>query len=190
MAAQAAPNVVRQYPLPNRDFTIEISSLQVAPTTNGVNTVKSPSTLKSSRAPNFSREGILGSAQKARNLSQSSENRPDNVNVSNGFQKAPSEESTNPLKRRNTDAGVDYPRRRATIAVCLGSGAVEKSGVVNLHADISLNSARYAARGSRGVTAQNQNASCAQSWVPSAYIASLVSSWMPATSSSSNASTG
>ncbi|KAL0472370.1 C6 finger domain-containing protein [Neurospora intermedia] len=116
MAAQAAPNAVRQYPLPNRDFTIEIPSPQVAPTTNGVNTVKSPATLKSSRAPNFSREGILGSAQKARNLSQSSENRPDNVNVSNGFQKAPSEESTNPLKRRNTDAGVDYPRRRATIA--------------------------------------------------------------------------
>ncbi|KAK3487695.1 uncharacterized protein B0T23DRAFT_212084 [Neurospora hispaniola] len=116
MAAQAAPNAVRQYPLPNRDFTIEIPSPQIAPTTNGVNTVKSPSTLKSARAPNFSREGILGSAQKARNLSQSSENRPDNVNVSNGFQKAPSEESTNPLKRRNTDAGVDYPRRRATIA--------------------------------------------------------------------------
>ncbi|CCC06818.1 hypothetical protein SMACR_00847 [Sordaria macrospora] len=116
MAAQAVPNAVRQYPLPNRDFTIEIPSPQLAPTVNGVNTIKSPSTLKSARAPNFSREGILGSAQKARNLSQSSENRPDNVNVSNGYQKAPSEESTNPLKRRNTDAGVDYPRRRATIA--------------------------------------------------------------------------
>jgi hypothetical protein len=26
--------------------------------------------------------------------------------------------SINPLKRRNTSAEVDYPRRRATIAVC------------------------------------------------------------------------
>lgn len=34
----------------------------------------------------------------------------------NGSQKAPSDEGTNPLKRRNTDATVDYPRRRATIA--------------------------------------------------------------------------
>ncbi|KAG7136096.1 Depudecin biosynthesis cluster-specific transcription activator like protein [Verticillium longisporum] len=37
----------------------------------------------------------------------------------NGFSdmnKTPSDEGSNPLKRRNTDAGVDYPRRRATIA--------------------------------------------------------------------------
>jgi hypothetical protein len=37
----------------------------------------------------------------------------------NGMAKTPSDEGSNPLKRRNTDAGaVDYPRRRATIAVC------------------------------------------------------------------------
>ena len=116
-AANANANAVRQYPLPTRDFTIEIPSPQLAPSTNGANSIKSPSTLKSARTPSFSREGILGSAQKARNLSQSSDNRPDND--SNGLlQKAPSEEgSINPLKRRNTDAAVDYPRRRATIAV-------------------------------------------------------------------------
>lgn len=115
-AANANANAVRQYPLPTRDFTIEIPSPQLAPSTNGANSIKSPSTLKSARTPSFSREGILGSAQKARNLSQSSDNRPDND--SNGLlQKAPSEEgSINPLKRRNTDAAVDYPRRRATIA--------------------------------------------------------------------------
>lgn len=28
------------------------------------------------------------------------------------------EDSGNPLKRKSTDGGVDYPRRRATIAVC------------------------------------------------------------------------
>ncbi|KAL2023394.1 hypothetical protein VTK56DRAFT_2751 [Thermocarpiscus australiensis] len=114
-AASASANVVRQFPLPNRDFSVEIPSPQLgATTTNGANTLKSPTSLKSARTPSFSREGILGAAQKARNLSQPSENRPDNV--TNGLPKVPSEESVNPLKRRNTDAGVDYPRRRATIA--------------------------------------------------------------------------
>ncbi|KAK3944924.1 hypothetical protein QBC46DRAFT_360880 [Diplogelasinospora grovesii] len=114
MAATASANAVRQFPLPTRDFSIEIPSPQLNPITNGANALKSPSSLKSARTPSFSREGILGSAQKARNLSQSSENRPDHV--SNGLQKAPNDEGVNPLKRRNTDAGVDYPRRRATIA--------------------------------------------------------------------------
>ncbi|KAK3353120.1 hypothetical protein B0T25DRAFT_568347 [Lasiosphaeria hispida] len=113
MTATSNAHLVRQFPLPNRDFSIEIPSpLLVA--SNGVHSLKSPTSLKSARTPSFSREGILGSAQKARNLSQSSENRPENV--SNGLQKAPSDEGINPLKRRNTDAGVDYPRRRATIA--------------------------------------------------------------------------
>ncbi|KAK3318549.1 hypothetical protein B0H66DRAFT_475721 [Apodospora peruviana] len=114
--AGANANAVRQYPLPTRDFSIEISSPSphLAISTNGLNTLKSPTALKSARTPSFSREGILGSAQKTRNLSQSSENRPDTV--SNGLQKGSSDEGMNPLKRRNTDAGVDYPRRRATIA--------------------------------------------------------------------------
>jgi hypothetical protein len=107
---------VRPYPLSSRDFSIEVPSPQLtAVVTNGAN-LKSPTSLKTQRAPSFSREGILGSAQKARNLSQSSENRPE---AANGINKAPSDEGSNPLKRRNTDAGVDYPRRRATIAVCL-----------------------------------------------------------------------
>lgn len=98
--------------MPSRDgFSIEIPSPQLNPT-NG-NVLKSPTSLKSGRAPSFSREGILGSAQKARNLSQSSDNRPD----TNGNQHS-DDGSINPLKRRNTGAdSVDYPRRRATIAV-------------------------------------------------------------------------
>lgn len=115
MTGAPSANVVRQFPLPNRDFTIEIPSPQLVASSNGVHLLKSPTSLKSARTPSFSREGILGSAQKARNLSQSSDNRPGDV--SNGLQKAPSDEGSNPLKRRNTDAGVDYPRRRATIAV-------------------------------------------------------------------------
>lgn len=72
---------------------------------------------------NFGREGILGSAQKARNLSQSSGDREQIVNGIHGRQPANgvhtngSEDGGNPLKRRSTDAGIDYPRRRATIAV-------------------------------------------------------------------------
>jgi hypothetical protein len=64
----------------------------------------------------FSREGILGSAQKARGLSQSSGDRESMTNgLQNGRQN--SDDGINPLKRRSTDAGIDYPRRRATIAV-------------------------------------------------------------------------
>ncbi|KAK3990039.1 hypothetical protein QBC44DRAFT_74285 [Cladorrhinum sp. PSN332] len=113
MTAAAGINVVGRFPIPQRDFTVEIPSPHIVASSNGISALKSPTSLKSNRTPSFSREGILGSAQKARNLSQSSENRPE----SNGMQKVPSDEgSVNPLKRRNTDAGVDYPRRRATIA--------------------------------------------------------------------------
>lgn len=105
-----------RYPLPSREgFSIEIPSPQLN-AINGGNSLKSPTSLKSARTQSFSREGILGSAQKARNLSQSSENRPEAL--SNGMQNGQSDEgSINPLKRRNTSAEVDYPRRRATIAV-------------------------------------------------------------------------
>jgi hypothetical protein len=111
-------SATRPFPLPTRDnsaFGIEIPSPQLG-ASNGVNTLKSPTALKTARTPSFSRQGIMGSAQKARNLSQSSDNRPDNV----ADQKANTSDDdvVNPLKRRNTDAGVDYPRRRATIAVC------------------------------------------------------------------------
>ncbi|KAK7418537.1 hypothetical protein QQX98_003882 [Neonectria punicea] len=75
---------------------------------------KSPINLRTQRTSSFSRDGMLSAAPKSRHLSQSSDNRPDSM--TNGTQRVSSEESSNPLKRRNTDAGVDYPRRRATIA--------------------------------------------------------------------------
>jgi hypothetical protein len=105
--------MVRQFPLPARDnFTIEMPS-SLAPMPNGNSILKSPTDLKIQRTPSFSRDGMLGAAQKARHLSQSSEA------LSNGALKdhSHSDDNSNPLKRRNTDAGVDYPRRRATIAV-------------------------------------------------------------------------
>ncbi|KAK0722183.1 hypothetical protein B0T26DRAFT_641723 [Lasiosphaeria miniovina] len=114
MTATISANIMRQFAMPSRDFSLEIPSPQLLASTNGVNALKSPTSLKSARTPSFSREGILGSAQKARDLSQSSENRQDNG--TNGLNKTSSDEGSNPLKRRNTDAGLDYPRRRATIA--------------------------------------------------------------------------
>jgi hypothetical protein len=50
---------------------------------------------------------------KSRHLSQSSDSAQNGILISN---KTGSDEDSNPLKRRNTDVGVDYPRRRATIA--------------------------------------------------------------------------
>ncbi|KDN70587.1 hypothetical protein CSUB01_02028 [Colletotrichum sublineola] len=108
----ATGNAGRPFPVPSREtFNIEVLSPSL---TNGIHTLKSPASLKTQRTPSFSRDGILGSAQKARNMSQSSENRPEAL--TNGMNKAPSDEGSNPLKRRNTDVGIDYPRRRATIA--------------------------------------------------------------------------
>jgi len=110
------PAVPRAYPLPTRDtFSIDVPSPQLV-VGNGMGALKSPTVIKTQHNPGFTREGILGAAQKARNMSQSSsETRPSEAN---GLQKLPSDDDgINPLKRRNTDAGVDYPRRRATIAV-------------------------------------------------------------------------
>lgn len=111
-------SVGRQYPMSSSTdtFSIDLPSPHLAVNSNG--TLKSPNSLKSPnerRALNFGREGILGSAQKARNLSQSSGDR-DSATASLQNRKD-SDDGMNPLKRRSTDAGSDYPRRRATIAV-------------------------------------------------------------------------
>jgi hypothetical protein len=100
----------------NDKFTIDVPSPRLQLNTTG--NLTSPNPLKSPtarRIAGFSREGILGSAQKARNLSQSS---ADRESMTNGNQnRQASDDGINPHKRRSTDAGVDYPRRRATIAV-------------------------------------------------------------------------
>lgn len=117
------------YQLSRDQFSIEMPSpgLHAA---NGNGSLKTPNSLASPsdrRAQSFSRDGILGSAQKARNLSQSSADRNgiangNHIGTSNGSNsngKDSGDDGINPLKRRNTDAGNDYPRRRATIAVRL-----------------------------------------------------------------------
>ncbi|KAH8765278.1 hypothetical protein BGZ57DRAFT_765665 [Hyaloscypha finlandica] len=85
---------------------------------NGNGNLNSPNPLKSPnarRVQSFSRDGILGSAQKTRNLSQSSGDRESMTNGLNQTRQN-SDDGINPLKRRSTDVGIDYPRRRATIA--------------------------------------------------------------------------
>lgn len=187
MTATSQPTV--RYPLQSREgFSIEIPSPQVN-ATNGGNALKSPTSLKSARAASFSREGILGSAQKARNLSQSSDNRPETL--ANGMQNGQQSDDggINPLKRRNTSAEVDYPRRRATIAVRVDRFTWNVSGAVLLERcvlTVCLCSVKYAARASRGATELNPSASFVLSWVLSASTESQESSWMPETSSFSS----
>ncbi|KFH42960.1 Quinic acid utilization activator-like protein [Hapsidospora chrysogenum ATCC 11550] len=106
----AAPST-RHFPMPTREsFTIEMPNATLTAVPNGSNIgLKSPNDPNPHHTPTITREGILGAAQKARNAAQVSDS------FSNGL--APSsDDGSNPLKRRNTDAGVDYPRRRATIA--------------------------------------------------------------------------
>jgi hypothetical protein len=109
-------NSARPFTVPARDnFSLELPISSLA-TMSADTSLKSPVSYKNQRTPSFSRDAILSTSQKARHLSQSSDNnRPDNM--SNGAQKVSSDEGSNPLKRRNTETGVDYPRRRATIAV-------------------------------------------------------------------------
>jgi hypothetical protein len=116
----ASGTSARQFPVPSRDtFSIDLSASTLGGVNGAVNGiangsagVRSPTNLKSQRTPSFSREGIMSAVQK-RHLSQSSDSIPNG----NPTGKTGSDEDSNPLKRRNTDAGVDYPRRRATIAV-------------------------------------------------------------------------
>ncbi|RYP72214.1 hypothetical protein DL771_004344 [Monosporascus sp. 5C6A] len=113
LSAGTASNSGRPFPLPSRDsFTIDAPTPQLNTASNG-SPLKSPSAAKIQRT-SFSKDGILGAAQKARNLSQSSDTRSEQA--ANLLQKIPSDDGVNPLKRRNTEATVDYPRRRATIA--------------------------------------------------------------------------
>ena len=111
-----------QFSISRDKFSIDVPTPQLTLITNGNGSLHSPNPLKTPtarRLANFSREGILGSAQKARNLSQSS---GDRESITNGLHNrqngnGTSDDGINPLKRRSTDAGIDYPRRRATIAV-------------------------------------------------------------------------
>lgn len=156
-----AANAARPFPAPSREnFSIDIpASALTATNGNGSSksALKSPTALKTQRQPSFSREGILGSAQKARNMSQSSDNRLESI----AMQQEGSDDGGNPLKRRSTDAGLDYPRRRATIAVC----PIRPPPTITMTICIALtnvHSVKSAGLAKVVVMAQNQNASFVQ----------------------------
>jgi hypothetical protein len=164
----------RNYLMSRDNFAIELPSPRLQ-ASNGQ--LKSPNSLKSPtdrRAMSFSREGILGSAQKARNLSQSSGDR-DSATAGLNSRKD-SDDGINPLKRRSTDAGSDYPRRRATIAVCIFSVSPRGQRTNWLH------SARFAGRESLAAMVRSPNAAFAWSSAQNASIVNLESSLTQATS--------
>ena len=97
-------------PSTHDNFTIEVPSAQLTPIPNGIGKAQSLNH-KTQRTSSFGRDAILGAAPKTRHISQASES------FMNGSQKVSSDEGSNPLKRKNTDTTIDYPRRRATIAV-------------------------------------------------------------------------
>lgn len=185
----SATGAGRTFCMSRDTFHIDIPESHIKVTTNGnghVNgTLNSASPLKSPsarRAAAFSREGILDSAQKARNLSQSS---GDRESVTNGLQnRQNSDDGINPLKRRSTDAAMDYPRRRATIAV-----GTFFSG--NKFYSLTLfNSVRSVAPESHDVMGQNRNVSSVQSWVQIVSIENPASNSMLVTNSSWSISLG
>jgi hypothetical protein len=179
----------QQFSISRDKFQIDIPENHLTLITNGDGQLNgnltSPNSLKSPngrRVAGFSREGILGSAQKARNLSQSS---GDRESMTNGIQnRQNSDDGINPLKRRSTDAGIDYPRRRATIAV--------RKYVFGIPFPLltSSNSAKYVAPGNHDVMERNRSVSSVQSLVQNVSIANLVSNLMPGTNSSWSISLG
>lgn len=95
-------------------FSIELPSPLHSNTTNDALVSPPMRSPNGRKAQTFGRDGVLGPARKARNLSQSSADRDSIAGLPNGQN---SDDGHNPLKRRSTDGGMDYPRRRATIAV-------------------------------------------------------------------------
>lgn len=103
---------------------------------------------------------------------------PQQSSYLNGSANGASDLQSSNAKKRPSDGTIDYPRRRATIAVMLHSASV-------LH-DPSFtdmpSSAKSAVHASLAATATAQSAGSAPSSMPSVYTASRASSSMPATS--------
>lgn len=156
------------YQLSRDQFSVEMPSPGLH-ATDGNGSLKTPNSLASPsdrRAQSFGRDGILGSAQKARNLSQSSADRHGITNgnhngTSNGSKsngRDSGDDGINPLKRRNTDAGNDYPRRRATIAVRTTNHLFYPQALL-----LTITSAKSVAPANPAATATSPNAAFASS---------------------------
>jgi hypothetical protein len=101
------------------NFSIDLPSPSLTASSQG--TMKTPSMLSppEKRSLTFARDGILG-AQKVRKLSRTSSDR-DVMQYrkapSNNKKSSDSDDGFSSLKRKTPESGIDYPRRRATIAV-------------------------------------------------------------------------
>lgn len=180
---EGSPNsalCARTFSMSREKFNIDIPSPRLQLLTNGngngLNSphLSSPKTINSPngrRFQNFTREGILGSAHKARNLSQSSGDRESIANSILRQNGNNTDDGINPLKRRSTDAGLDYPRRRATIAV--GHSSPSRTPLTS--------SAKYVVPENQDAMETSPSASSAPSWEQNVSIESLESNLTLAT---------
>lgn len=172
---------------PRDSFCLNLSALPDASSFMLKSALRSPHLLES---PNglFFGGGLNSYRKRPRNMSQSSGT--DREMSTNGTPPATSQAGSNALttinsngtsseprpsnkKRPSTDT-IDYPRRRATIAV-LHFASLWPFNTDNC-------SAKFAGPGSHGATAQGQSAGFAPNSMQNAFIGSPVSSWTLATS--------
>lgn len=175
---------------PRDSFSLNLSTLPDASSFVLKSALKSPHLLESPNGFGPS-NGILNGTfkKRPRNMSQSSgtdremsseaaQSQPNGAPpTSNGPEPRPTTK-----KRPSTDT-IDYPRRRATIAVPQPSPRMHSSPI-----DMQT-SAKSAGRENRGAMVRGPNAGFAPSSMQNAYTGSQASSWTPATSSSSSTST-
>jgi len=148
-------------------------SISAPETPNGIRSpLRTPAHSMRSPDDSYNDNGVSKRPHHGRSLSNSSMEEDDQAGGSNEH-----DAKGNPRKRANTDM-ADYPRRRATIAVCF---LLPYPGHTPL-AD-SRDSARSVEGANLDATAQNPVASSAQNSMPNVYIESQASSLTPVISS-------
>jgi hypothetical protein len=149
----ASESLERQISMSSRDnFTHDLSSPHMS-ISNGASLI-SPNSLKTSsnhRTLSFDRERIAGSTQKVRSLTQSS---GDRESAAAGLQsRKDSDEATNGLKRKITDAESDQPSRRARATIAVSN---RLSGQFSILIQSSVRSLQVSKISLRWVKAQMQ----------------------------------
>jgi hypothetical protein len=148
-------------------------SISAPETPNGIRSpLKTPTHPMRSPDDSYNDDGAPRRPNHGRSLSNSSMEEEDHAGGDNG-----NDAKENSRKRGSTDV-PEYPRRRATIAVCFLLPRPAATPLADSH--YSVKSVEGA---SHGATARNPVASCARSSMPIAYIESQASSSTPAISS-------
>jgi hypothetical protein len=114
-----SPSIVApssQLPPSSRGFSISVPPTSESPVENGYGDLKTPTRPMKSPNGSFNADGIFGNGRGQRNSMTQSDTERENA-VEDGMELGPSHETRpNPKKRPSSDA-IEYPRRRATIAV-------------------------------------------------------------------------